>query len=159
MKVPSRAHWSLPHTVPMIRARYGVAYYLTTTTTAATPTTETPHAPQSVAVAQGHRMSLHTRCDMVTTLPRQWTWAASYHGTEHHTTTYQRKHWLTSSVSAGSLPRDRSRSPPIHSASGDRSVAEPHIQCTWRHRSIGRAHEVHVRSCPAMHVPLTQQVE
>jgi hypothetical protein len=62
---------------PMTRARYVGACDLNITTTTATAAIEAPHAPQFVAVAQDHRMSLHTRCDMVTTLPPLWTWVAS----------------------------------------------------------------------------------
>jgi hypothetical protein len=77
MRALCRAHWSLHHMEPMIRARYVGACYLDTRITAATSTVEAPYAPQVVAVAQDHRMSLHTRCDMVTTLPPLWTWVAS----------------------------------------------------------------------------------
>jgi len=77
MRVLCRVHWSLHRMEPMTRARYVGACYLDTRTTAATSTIEAPYAPQVVAVAQDHRMSLHTRCDMVTTLPPLWTWVAT----------------------------------------------------------------------------------
>lgn len=84
----SRVHWSHHHMAPTIRARYVAACYLT-------PTTQEHHlhhwgatCSPAMAVAQDHRMSLDTRCNMATTLPRLWTWAVSQQdGRAHRTVT------------------------------------------------------------------------
>lgn len=118
MRALCRARWSLPHMAPMIKARYVGACYLDTTITAATFAIETPHAPQNVAVGQDHRMSLHTRCDTVTTLPPLWTWVASNPDRRTRAVTLRASFQLTSapfrkstlpSYSKSSSPFDKPR--------------------------------------------------